>query len=267
MQQTALITGASSGLGAETARQFHSLGFQVFGTSRKAETGTVKDNIHWLQLDLNAEESIANCTKYIQEQISTPLTIIHNAGIGALGAALDFNRNTFKDILEANLLGVVHFNHLLSDYIVANKVQLMFISSLAGSYGLNYRSPYSASKHGIEGYVKSMRMELIPFGIYPTIIAPGDILTNIAESRKEVVPNTNAVWNKQYRETVEIINSEVYSGVPASKVAKKIISVAKTSKPKAKYIVGKPLQKLSYLLYQLLPYSIFEKLLLNHYSK
>ncbi|TXC82054.1 SDR family NAD(P)-dependent oxidoreductase [Luteibaculum oceani] len=267
MQQTALITGASSGLGAETARQFHSLGFQIFGTSRKAETGAFKESIHWIQLDLTCNESIATCTDYIQQNISGPLTIVHNAGIGALGAALDFNREQFQNILEANLLGVVHFNSLLKNYIVKNRVKLLFVSSLAGTYGLNYRAPYAASKHALEGYVKSMRMELIPFHIYPSVIAPGDILTNIAESRTEVQPDENALWQSNYKSTVDIINSEVNHGVAAEKVAKKIISVANLAKPKAKYIVGKPLQRISYLLHKFLPYSVFEKLLLNHYSK
>ena len=266
MQKTALITGASSGLGAETAKYFLSTGYRVFGTSR-----TLKNNdesgINWLQLDLSELNSIKSCCEQIEKLLPCPLTIIHNAGIGTLGAALDYNADDFEKVFKTNFFGITHFNHLLANSIIKHKVSLIFISSLAGTNGLNYRSAYVASKHALEGYVKSLRMELLQFSVPVSIVAPGDVKTNIADSRTSVNPDAQAPWNKDYQQVVSVIDQEVNKGIHPKKVAKKIFKIAQLEKPAFKYIVAPGIQKFSFYLQGILPYAVFERLLINHYNK
>lgn len=266
MQKTALITGASSGLGAETANFLHSKGFRVLGTSRNPENQSNK-NIHWLKLDLCDKNSIQDFSTKLLAQDSLPQIIIHNAGIGTLGAALDLGANDFRKVFESNFFGVCELNRLLSDHIIKNKIKLIFISSLAGAYGLNYRSAYVASKHALEGYVKSLRMELLEFGVQVCIIAPGDVKTSIADARIEVVPTEHRPWNNRYKQVVDKINSEVESGIHPKDAAKIIYQICLKERFKYRYIIAPGIQKLSFLLHKLLPYSLFEKLLINHYNK
>ncbi len=267
MQYTALITGASSGLGAETARYFINRNCTVYGTSRKRKNGEVADGIIWIKLDLEDPDCIAEAVQYIKKEIEAADVIIHNAGIGSLGSALDFAWQDYEKLFKTNFFGLTHFNHLLRDYIIKNKTRLVFVSSLAGEFGLNYRAAYVATKHALEGYAKSLRMELKPLAIPVSVVAPGDIHTEISASRWTKEPKANSPLKLPYHRAVKKIDSEVDAGLDPKQVAKQIFKVATQQNPKHKYIVAKPLQQLSNFLYHTVPYRWFENLIINHYNQ
>ncbi|MGB0167593.1 MAG: SDR family NAD(P)-dependent oxidoreductase [Luteibaculum sp.] len=267
MQYSALITGASSGLGAETAKIFKSRNCRVYGTSRKRESGEVADGITWIKLDLLVPESIEEACSYIQKNIPHLNCIIHNAGIGFLGAAMDSKSAAFQQLFQTNVSGVAHFNAGLSKYILAHKPKLLFVSSIAGTFGLNYRAAYVASKHALEGYAKSLRMELKESGVTVQLVSPGDVKTKIANSRLVLEPKPGSPFHLPFNRVVKKIDEEVKAGLKPEEVAKEIFKIAINGGKRFKYIIAKPLQKLSILLYHAVPYGWFENLVIRHYNQ
>jgi short-subunit dehydrogenase len=141
------------------------------------------------------------------------------------------------------------------------------ITSIAGYMGLPYRGIYSATKGALELITESLRMETKDFGIECTCLAPGDFATNIAAGRYHAPINENSPYRIPYEKILNSINQDVDMGGDPEDVAKKILEIINTKKPKVHYKVGAFMQKVSTTLKSILPDIWFEKLLMNHSKK
>ena len=131
--------------------------------------------------------------------------------------------------------------------------------------GLPFRGIYSATKGSLELITEALRMETRPFNIHITNLAPGDFATNIATGRYHTPVFEHSPY-KDYHRTLTSINDDVADAQDPILVAKKIFAIMKMKSPKGHYLVGTFMQKLSVFLKRLLPSTIFERLLLNHYN-
>jgi short-subunit dehydrogenase len=132
--------------------------------------------------------------------------------------------------------------------------------------GLPYRGIYSATKGALELISEAMSMEVKPFGINITNVAPGDFATNIASGRFHAPVIKDSAYEHSYGATLKMMDEQVDSGNNPIEVAQVIFNIIETQNPKIHYKVGSFIQKFSIVLKRILPDKVYEKILMNHYK-
>lgn len=263
MSQVVLITGASSGIGKATAEYLHQQGYIVYGTSRRQISATP---YHMLQMDITDDQAIAEGIKTILEQAGKIDVLINNAGLGTAGALEETPLNDIRKVFDTNVMGVVKLIQEVLPHMRQQKAgKIINISSLGGMMGLPYRATYCSSKFAIEGLTEALRMETAGFGVQVCSLLPGDVNTSINDHRL-TVENPDSVYQDSFERTHQIMNDDVAQGISAEAVAKKVHRLIKRKKIGGKYLVGKPLQKLTVFLKRRLPNAIFEQIIKIYYK-
>ena len=197
MQKVAVVTGASRGIGHAIAGELINSGFFVVGTSTsQAGAEQISKGISGLgfgmQLDIADTESIDHFADEVKERFEAPLVLINNAGITKDNIAIRMKNEEWDDVIETNLSGLFRITKaFLRGMIKARWGRIINLSSVVGSMGNPGQTNYAASKAGIEGYTRSLSLELASRGITVNSIAPGYIKTEmtqeIAESNQQAM--------------------------------------------------------------------------------
>ena len=261
--QIVLVTGASSGIGSVVANNLHSLGYEVYGTSRQSQE---KKSFTWLTLDVNQETSVTTAINSLIDRHGKIDVLINNAGLAMISALEEAPSANIDKVMNTNFGGVVRMIQAVLPHMRRQTSgKIINVSSIAGLMGLPYRSIYSASKFAVEGLTESLRTEVMKFGIQVCSIQPGSIKTDIKANRVSHIPEDSA-YNPELERTAKIIDEEVAAGIDALEVAKMISRLLKKSQWRAKYVVAKPFQIGVTKARPLVPGGPFEKLLMNHYG-
>ena len=261
MSKTVLITGASSGFGLLVAKKLHDRGYNVIGTSRNPEKFQNRVPFKLVQLDLNDEHSIQSLVK----EINQVDVLINNAGYMVKGIAEETPIEVGRQQFETNFWGTVSItNALLPQFRKQKSGQIITVSSIVGLIGPPNLSFYSASKHAVEGYFKSLRFELNQFNIKVSNVQPVWFKTNIGNS-----PVTATLKITDYNGYRENLNATTQKGIDEAEepdaVINKIIELIETKEPKFSNPVGK-MTGMILFLQNYLP-RIFESSLLNSVKK
>lgn len=180
-QKIALITGASSGIGMETALELHARGFIVYGAARRKDKmlSLSEKGIHTVSLDLTDEASISSCVNAILQKEGRIDVLVNNAGYGFYGAIEDVPMEEARRQVEVNLFGLAHMIKLVLPTMRKNKYgKIVNVSSVGGKVASSFGGWYHATKFAVEGFSDSLRMEVAPFGIDVILIEPGGIKTD-----------------------------------------------------------------------------------------
>lgn len=234
--RVALVTGASSGLGRETAKFLVRQGYRVFGTSRKKpgeDSGS-----EMLELDVRSNESVEACVQRILDDTGRIDLLVNNAGLTHQGLIEETGLETAKAVLDTNFFGIVRMtNAVLPTMREQRYGRIINISSLAGLVGVPSQGFYSASKHALEGYSEALRFEVETFGIKISLIEPGFFRTNLSEN---MFRKSRAIQHYDgLRETLEkSIEQSFLKGDNPTKVARLVARVAQESSPRLRYRVG-----------------------------
>lgn len=166
MEKTVLITGASKGIGEQTAYKFAEAGFNLILSYNKDEKNAKRitekckslgsSNIMVFQLDLTSEKSIKSTFKKVSEKYKNIDILINNAGV-VIWKPL--KKQTFKEIdsqININILGLIKLTKLFLPII---KSSIINISSTAGKTGYEELVPYCASKFGVRGFTQALSKE------------------------------------------------------------------------------------------------------------
>lgn len=267
MKKVILVTGASSGIGLACANALQAKGHIVYGSARNAER-LKSVSFKPVELDVTDDDSAMNAINKIIKAEGKLDVLVNNAGNGLAGPAYAMPVDMAKKQFEVNFFGVVRMcSAALPDMIKNNRGLIVNISSLAGLFGLPYQSMYSASKYAVEGYSQSLRMELRNTGIKVVVINPGDFKTDFTQNR-EKVPFTiaNANLEKEYNAAVASIEKDESIAPLPESLARQLCKIVDASNPAHRYLVGKIDQTIAPALKRLLPGSLFEKLMNDHYG-
>ena len=266
MSKVVLITGGSSGIGKSIGEFLHQKGFVVYGTSRNPEKIT-NSIFPLLALDVRNVESIQNAVAAIISKSGRVDVVINNAGVGITGPIEEIPTEEIKNNFETNLFGPIEVMKAVLPQMRSQKSGLIInITSIAGYMGLPYRGIYSASKGALELITEALRMEVKSFGIQITNVAPGDFATNIAAGRYHAPVVQGSAYEVPYGNTLKEMDSHVDSGSNPNEMAEAIFAIIQTDKPKVHYKVGAFMQKFSIVLKRILPDTVYEKMLMNHYK-
>ena len=266
MSKVVLITGGSSGIGKSIGEFLHYKGFIVFGTSRNLEKVT-NSIFPLVALDVRDSKSIQKAVTQIISETGRLDIVINNAGVGITGPLEEIPMEEIKNNFETNFFGPIEvMKTVLPQMRKQHSGLIINITSIAGYMGLPYRSVYSASKGALELITEALRMEVKSFGIHITNVAPGDFATNIAAGRFHAPVVKGSAYEVPYGNTLKEMDSHVDSGSNPNEMAEAIFAIIQTDKPKVHYKVGAFMQKFSIVLKRILPDTVYEKMLMNHYK-
>jgi short-subunit dehydrogenase len=193
--------------------------------------------------------------------------VINNAGVGNTGPIEEIPTEEIRNNFETNLFGPIEVMKSVLPQMREQKSGLIInITSIAGYMGLPYRGIYSASKGALELITEALRMEVKSFGVQITNVAPGDFATNIAAGRYHAPVVKGSAYEVPYGNTLKEMDSHVDSGSNPNEMAEAIFAIIQTDKPKVHYKVGAFMQKFSIVLKRILPDTMYEKILMNHYK-
>ncbi|HMI06654.1 MAG TPA: SDR family oxidoreductase, partial [Flavobacterium sp.] len=202
MSKVILITGASSGIGKSIGEFLHHKGFVVYGTSRNPEKVT-NSIFPLIALEVRNTESIKSAIAKVISISGRIDVVINNAGVGIIGPVEEIPTGEIRNNFETNLFGPIEVIKAVLPQMREQKSGLIInITSIAGYMGLPYRSVYSASKGALEILTEAIRMEVKPFGIELTNVAPGEYATNIAAHRYHAPVLENSAYKEIYGKTV-----------------------------------------------------------------
>lgn len=184
------ITGASSGIGAETARQFNNLGaFVILSARKKDKLLDVQNSLlhqrksYILELDLECPQTFKELSAKVFEKFGSIDYLINNGGLSQRGLAAETDLEVDRRIMEINYFGNIALTKAVLPYMQQQKSgHLVIISSIAGKFGFFLRSAYSASKHALQGFYESVLLEEEKNNIKVTLVYPGKINTDISKS-------------------------------------------------------------------------------------
>ena len=267
MPKVILITGASSGIGKSISQYLSKKDFIVYGGSRNILSSNISNLVNTVQIDITDEKSVQNAISEIVAKHGKIDILVNNAGKGITGSIEDTPISEMKSNFEVNFFGQINVIKQVLPIMRNQKTGLIInITSVAGDMGLPFRGIYSSSKSAFKMITESLSMEVQNFGIRVVDLSPGDIKTNIADHRYHTPVNENSAYKTIYKSNLDLMNEGVDKGLEPIKIAEKIHDIIKSNNPNRKYIVGGFMEKFSVFLKKILPNSIFEKLLMNHYK-
>jgi len=171
----AVVTGASSGIGAAIAQALVAAGYRVFGASRRAMPAP---GIEPIALDVCDDASVAAGIAAIVEQTGRIDVLVNNAGYLLAGGVEEVDVAAAEAQFATNYFGVVRVTRAVLPIVRdAGRGHIITVSSLAGLVPVPFWGHYNASKHAVEGLMETLRHEVRPFGIKVAMVEPGSIKT------------------------------------------------------------------------------------------
>ncbi|MFI0446707.1 oxidoreductase [Actinomadura sp. 6N118] len=254
----ALVTGASSGIGKETARALAAAGFEVIGTGRKTSGLTPPAGVNYLDLDVASDESATAAVEEVIGRFGRIDVLVNNAGIGSAGAVEENSVTQAQTILNTNVLGVVRMTKAVLPYMRAQRSgRVINISSVLGVAPQPFMALYVASKHAIEGYSESLDHEVREHGVRVLLVQPAFTKTSFDTNAAQ--PDTPLpVYAERRRVFDEVMADAMKAGDDPAVVAKVIVTAATDNKPKLRYTAG-PLASRVTKARRLIPAGVFDK--------
>lgn len=261
-----LITGASSGLGKAIGIRLAKAGHTVFGTSRQPQLNDGHGTFPLIAMDVTNDGSVNEAIAEVIQRAGRLDVVINNAGLGIQGPAEDITSELAQRLLDTNVIGPHRVcRAALPQMRKQGSGLLINITSVAGNFGLPYRSFYSASKAALERYTEALSTEVARFGIKTLTIQPGEFNTNIAAARlrPEVISEAN---RPGYEKAMEVLGGSMHYSRDPDELAQVVQKVINARSPKTTYIVAQGVQRISIVLKKLLPGRLFEGMVRKHYE-
>jgi len=266
MSKVVLVTGASSGIGKAIASYLHKKGCIVYGTSRKPKN-TNQLSFQLISLDVLNSASIDKAITTILDKEGRLDVLVNNAGMGITGPVEDTPTEEMKAVFNTNLFGAIDVMKAVLPQMRLQRFGLIInITSIAGYMGLPFRGLYSASKGALETVTEAVSMEVKEFGIHVVNVAPGDFATNIAAGRYHTPVFETSAYKEKYQANLDLMDAHVSEGMDPIQMAKTVFKIINTKKPKIHYKVGSFMQRFSIVLKRILPDTVYQRLLMNHYN-
>jgi NAD(P)-dependent dehydrogenase (short-subunit alcohol dehydrogenase family) len=243
--KTALVTGASSGIGAAIARQLIADGYRVFVGARRVErmADLGKAGAVALPLDVTDDASMVAAVEAISAGGGRLDVLVNNAGYGSYGSLEEVPIEEGRRQFEVNVFGLARLTQLALPLMRAQKSgTVVNITSIGGKIYEPFGSWYHASKFAVEGMSDCLRMELAPFGINVIVIEPGAIKTEWTEiSRQNLLQHSGGgpyqIHAAAHASMLARADSASLAS-PPEVVAATVSRALKAQRPRTRYATG-----------------------------
>ncbi|MFD7715184.1 SDR family oxidoreductase [Streptomyces sp. NPDC059814] len=181
--RVAVVTGASSGIGAATARSLHAAGFRVALLARRTDriealAAELGDGAIAIPADVTDRDALVAAAGRVHQDLGSADVLVNCAGIMLLGPFSAEQCDDYRKMIEVNLLGSITTTEVFLAQLKDGGGDLVNISSVAGRVAGPGSGVYAATKFGINGWSESLRKELLP-DIRVTVIEPGVVATEL----------------------------------------------------------------------------------------
>ncbi|MFB9660099.1 oxidoreductase [Glycomyces mayteni] len=243
--KTALVTGASSGIGEATALKLAELGYTVYGAARR--TDRLQDladrGVRPLAMDVTDDASLQAGVKPLVEETGRIDVLVNNAGYGSYGAIEDVPEEEARRQFDVNVFGAMRLAQLALPHMRSQRSgTIVNITSMGGKIHTPLGGWYHGTKFALEALSDCLRLEVRPFGIDVVVIEPGGIKTEwgaIAAGRLRQTSGTGP-YAAQAAAVADSLSSEANArrNSPPSIIADAIAKAVTARKPKTRYATG-----------------------------
>jgi NAD(P)-dependent dehydrogenase (short-subunit alcohol dehydrogenase family) len=255
--KVAIVTGASAGIGAATARALHAAGYRVFGTYRKPPASRVS-GVEYLVLDVTSDESVKALVAQVLDKTGRIDLLVNNAGVGLIAGAEESSLEQAKSLFDVNVFGVIRMtNAVLPTMRRQGSGRIVNISSVMGLIPAPFMALYGASKHAVEGYSESLDHEIRGSGIRVVLVEPAYTRTSFegnvyqADQQLEVYQPARSNAESVMRDAMKVADSpELVAGA--------VVKASTVANPQRRYTAGKTARQVS-LLRRFVPAAAFDK--------
>ncbi|CAN5354780.1 SDR family NAD(P)-dependent oxidoreductase [soil metagenome] len=246
-----VVTGASTGMGAATARELARQGYHVLAGVRRDEDAdaTRGSGVEPVILDITNPDHIeALANRVHTDPQARPLrAVVNNAAIQANVPIEVFAIDEWRRMFEVNLFGQVSATQALLPALFRSKGRVVNISSLGGKIAMATYGPYAATKFALEAVSDALRRELAPTGVDVIVIEPGAVRTEMLDraiaTADGLVAGMTPEQRRHYGGMVEAVNRQATtstrSGLSAETAAIAIAKAVTARKPRTRYTIGR----------------------------
>ncbi len=263
--KTAIVTGASSGIGRAVAAALVARGYRVIGTSRNSATVSEPvAGVDYRDLDLTDRDSIRQFVDGL-DGIDVDV-LVNNAGESQCGPLEELPMDAVQRLFQLNVFGAVELTQLLLPGMRRlSRGKIVNVGSMLASFPLAYRSSYVATKAAIKGFATAARYELEPYGIDITTVEPGSIATGLSGRRTKYC-REDSPYRDEFTSAIAILDDKEAKGISADKVAKTVVKAIEDKKTLPLYAVGSN-APIVFLARRLLPRRVIESVLARAYGQ
>ena len=250
-QELAVITGASTGIGAATARELARRRFHVLaGVRRDRDADAIRGpRIEPLIIDItNPDHVRALATRVHGDPHGRAVrALVNNAGIGVNVPVEAFAIDEWRRLFEVNFFGHIAVTQALLPALIRSKGRVVNISSVGGKIAMATYGPYAGTKFALEAVSDSLRREIAPFGVQVVVVEPGAVCTEMPgraiSTAQKLASTMTPEQSQRYGGLVQAISaqsaSHTKSGLPADAAAKVIAKAVTARKPRTRYTIGR----------------------------
>jgi NAD(P)-dependent dehydrogenase (short-subunit alcohol dehydrogenase family) len=252
LRPSVVITGASTGIGAATARELASRGFRVFAGVRKAADAeslkSVSPEIVPLLLDVTDAAQIAAAADCVGRTVGAAglAGLVNNAGIVVAGPLEILPLEELRRQLEVNVIGQVAVMQAFIPFVRLARGRIVNVGSVNGRMAPPYMAPYAASKHALEAISNALRSELRAWGIQVSIIEPGATATPIwdkslaaADRRAKATSVAHMLLYQADLDAFTAAVREMARGATSvDRVVRAIVHALTARRPRTRYPIG-----------------------------
>lgn len=243
MEKVILITGASSGIGKETAKLFQAKNWRVAATMRSPENAEDLQriaDIETFRLDVTDVESIKTAISSALDKFGRIDAVVNNAGYGLLGPFEAASAEQIDRQFQTNVFGVFNVCREIIPYFRKEKKgTIVNVTSMGGRVAFPFSSLYNATKFAIEGFTESIQYELEPFNIRVKLIEPGPIKTDFYDRSQDVARKDDLhVYDHRLDPFMEFMNKGGNDAPDGSVVAQTIYDAVTDGSKKLRYPIN-----------------------------
>lgn len=259
----ALVTGASSGIGAAAAAALVEAGLVVYGASRRPPAAEAPSWTH-VRMDVRDEAAVRDgIVRLIGEQGRLD-ALVCNAGFGIFGSVEETGLPRVRAQFETNVIGTLNpIRAALPHMRRQGTGRIVIVGSLAGRAPIPFQVHYSMTKAAVDALATGLRIEVAPFGIRVVLVEPGDIRTAFNDAI-DWGETADSPYGERLRACERVIRESLPAAPGPEVVARVIVRAVLARRPRRRYPVG-PASRLVPLARRLFPDGLQERLLRRHF--
>jgi len=252
-QETVIVSGASSGIGAAIVTRLRASGRRVFATMRRPTPAHGPDAI---AMDVTSDESVEAAVAAILERTGRIDAIVNNAGVDLIGAVEETTTHEAVALFQTNFFGVHRLTRaVLPAMRSQGRGRIVTIGSIGGFLPEPFQAFYCSAKYALEGYVESLDYEVRPLGIRAVLVQPGFIRTNLSANRTSAT-NRVGIYASSRSYVMDSTARDIGNGTPPEAVSAAVEKLLVARNPALRTRVGADAHQL-YVIRHLLPPALF----------
>ncbi|MFE9431389.1 SDR family NAD(P)-dependent oxidoreductase [Streptomyces sp. NPDC006640] len=249
VQKLVVVTGASTGMGASTARELARRGFHVLaGVRRDRDADAIRaTGVEPVILDITEPEQVEALAARVAADSRTLHALVNNAGVQVNAPVEALPMAEWRRVFEVNLFGHIAVTQALLPELLRTKGRVINISSIGGKYAMATYGAYAGAKFALEAVSDSLRREVAPLGVQVVVVEPGGVRTEIAargiatanDLAARMTPEQDRRYGDLVRANNRLMASGTASGLTADAAAQVVVKAVTTRRPRPRYTAGR----------------------------